>query len=143
MPALRAGFVMLTDRYIYSLIARAIVRGADPDWIKRVYSFAVKPAPGLLPAHRRRPLVPRVLQRGGIDYWESGMDLKLGDDIYDSFRAYQGKLLREYTSMAEEFHFRVLDGRRDVDTIQDELRRQVQEFLTTTDNAPEAVNVGS
>jgi thymidylate kinase len=57
------------------------------------------------------------------------MDLKHGDDIYDSFRAYQQRLLREYTSMADEFHFRTLDARRSIDKIQDELRRQVQAFL--------------
>ena len=64
-----------------------------------------------------------------MDFWESGMDLKLGDDIYDSFRAYQNKLLQEYASMADEFGFRVLDARRQVDVIQDELRRQVGAFL--------------
>ena len=67
-----------------------------------------------------------------MDFWESGMDLKTGDDIYDSFRAYQNKLLREYGSMADEFHFRVLDARRSVVKIQDELRKQVSAFLSGT-----------
>ena len=70
-----------------------------------------------------------------MDFWESGMDLKGGDDIYDSFRAYQNKLLREYSSMADEFGFRVLDARRPVDVIQDDLRRQVQAFLSNSDIA--------
>ena len=70
-----------------------------------------------------------------MDFWESGMDLKLGDDIYDSFRAYQNELLREYASMADEFHFRVLDARRSVDVIQDELRRQVGAFLAESDSS--------
>jgi len=61
------------------------------------------------------------------------MDLKGGDDIYDSFRAYQNKLLREYNSMSEEFGFRVLDARRPVDVIQEDLRRQVQAFLSSSD----------
>ena len=64
-----------------------------------------------------------------MDYWESGMDLKLGDDIYESFRAYQRALLREYASMSDEFGFRVLDARRKVEVIQDELRRQIGSFL--------------
>jgi dTMP kinase len=64
-----------------------------------------------------------------MNFWESGMDLKLADDIYDSFRAYQRALLREYTSMAEEFGFRVIDARRKVEWIQDELRKQIGEFL--------------
>jgi dTMP kinase len=65
-----------------------------------------------------------------MDYWESGMDLKLGDDIYESFRAYQRSLLKEYASMADEFNFRVLDARRKVDVIQEELRRQIGAFLS-------------
>ena len=63
-------------------------------------------AHGLLPEVDVETLIGRVLAARGMDFWESGMDLKLGDDIYDSFRAYQNKLLREYTSMADEFHFR-------------------------------------
>jgi len=77
-----------------------------------------------------------VLEARGMDFWESGMDLKTGDDIYDSFRTYQNKLLREYTSMAEEFHFRNLDARRSIDHIQDELRKQVGAFLEPTDTRP-------
>jgi len=78
-----------------------------------------------------------------MDFWESGMDLKHGDDIYDSFRAYQNKLLREYSSMADEFHFRVVDARRPVDRIQDELRKNVAAFLEAaerpSDRAPETL----
>ncbi len=78
-------------------------------------------------------LIRRVLAARGMDFWESGMDLKLGDDIYDSFRAYQNRLLREYASMADEFHFRILDARRSIDQIQNELRRQVGRFLEQDD----------
>ena len=77
-----------------------------------------------------KTLIRRVLQSRGMDYWESGMDMKLGDDIYESFRAYQKALLREYGSMADEFNFRMLDARRKVEVIQDELRRQIGTFLT-------------
>ena len=78
-----------------------------------------------------------------MDFWESGMDLKGGDDIYDSFRSYQNKLLREYSSMADEFGFRVLDARRPVDVLQDDLRRQVQAFLSSSDISTEgAADVG-
>ena len=82
-----------------------------------------------------KTLIRRVLQSRGMDYWESGMDMKLGDDIYESFRAYQRSLLREYASMADEFGFRVLDARRKVDVIQDELRRQIGAFLAESDTA--------
>ena len=74
-----------------------------------------------------------------MDFWESGMDLKGGDDIYDSFRSYQNKLLREYASMADEFHFRVIDARRPIDAIQEELRRQIQAFLSAPDTPGDAV----
>src|SRR5688572_17698123 len=80
VPALRAGFVMLTDRYTYSLIARAIVRGANPDWIKQVFSFSLKPDLVFYLRIGVPDLVPRVLANGGFDYWESGMDLPMGED---------------------------------------------------------------
>ena len=85
-----------------------------------------------------KSLIGRVLQSRGMDFWESGMDLKHGDDIYDSFKTYQQKLLREYASMADEFHFRVVDARRPVDRIQDELRRQVGAFLEPSEKSAEA-----
>jgi dTMP kinase len=69
------------------------------------------------------------------------MDLKLGDDIYDSFRAYQNKLLREYSSMADEFHFRIVDARRPIEHIQNELRKQVAAFLESGDRAAEPAPV--
>jgi dTMP kinase len=77
--------------------------------------------------------VKRVIESRGLDFWESGMDMKLADDIYDSFRTYQRSLLREYASMADEFDFRVIDSRRPVDVIQDDLRAQVSRFLEPQD----------
>jgi dTMP kinase len=139
IPALKAGFIVLADRYIFSALARAGVRGVDRAWLRNLYGFAIAPHLVFYLKVDVDTLIRRVLQSGGMDYWESGMDLKHGDDIYDSFRAYQNKLLREYASMSEEFHFRVIDARRDVDAIQDELRRQVQEFLATTDTPQQAV----
>jgi dTMP kinase len=109
IPALKAGFVVLT------------------------YGFAIAPHLVFYLKIDVDTLIGRVLESRGMDFWESGMDLKHGDDIYDSFRAYQNKLLREYSSMAEEFGFRVLDARRPVDVIQDDLRRQVQAFLSSSD----------
>ena len=75
-----------------------------------------------------------------MDYWESGMDLKLGDDIYESFRAYQRALLKEYASMSDEFGFRVLDAKRKIEVIQDELRRQIGAFLAESESAPLALD---
>src|SRR5207237_7754530 len=93
IPALRAGFVVLTDRYIYSLMARATIRGADPQWVKRVYEFALKPDIIVYLRATVDELVTRVMQTSGFNYGESGMDLRLGEDLYDSFVAYQTRLL--------------------------------------------------
>ena len=129
IPALKAGFVVLTDRYIFTALARAGVRGVDRPWLRALYGFGIAPHLVFYLKIDVETLIGRVLESRGMDFWESGMDLKHGDDIYDSFRAYQNKLLREYSSMADEFHFRVVDARRSIVHIQDELRRQVGAFL--------------
>ena len=137
IPALKAGFVVLSDRYIFTALARAGVRGVDRAWLRSVYGFAIAPHLVFYLNVDVKTLIQRVLSARGMDFWESGMDLKTGDDIYDSFRSYQNKLLREYASMADEFHFRVVDARRPVERIQDELRRQVQAFLEPTEKPAE------
>ena len=129
IPALKAGFVVLSDRYIFSALARAGVRGVDRAWLRSLYGFAIAPHLVFYLKIDVDKLIGRVLESRGMDFWESGMDLKTGDDIYESFRTYQQRLLREYGSMADEFHFRVLDARRRVDKIQEELRKQVGAFL--------------
>ena len=130
---------MLSDRYVFTALARAGVRGVDRQWLRSVYGFAIAPHLVFYLKVDVETLIGRVLESRGMDFWESGMDLKHGDDIYDSFRTYQNRLLREYTSMADEFHFRVLDARRKVDRIQDELRRQVEAFLEPSEKPAEAV----
>jgi dTMP kinase len=129
IPALKAGFVVLADRYIYTAIARAGVRGVDSEWIRRLYGFAIAPHLVFYLNIDAQALVRRVLEAGGMEYWESGMDMKAGDDIFDNFRNYQRQLLKEYAAMADEFGFRVLDGRKPVNFIQDDLRRQIGDFL--------------
>ena len=136
IPALKAGFIVLSDRYIYTAMARAGVRGVDRTWTRNLYGFAIVPHLIFYLRIDEKTLIRRVLQARGMDYWESGMDLKLGDDIYESFRAYQRSLLREYASMADEYQFRVLDARRKVDVIQDELRRQIGAFLADGESGP-------
>ena len=132
LPALRAGFVMLTDRYIYSLIARAIVRGADPAWIKQVYSFAVRPDAVFYLRIGVHDLVPRVLATGGVfDYWESGMDISMGADLYESFINYQTQVIRQLDDLAREYSFETIDATRPVDDISDHLARRVSAVLET------------
>src|SRR5712692_7133827 len=137
IPALKAGFVVLSDRYIFTALARAGVRGVDRSWLRDLYGFAIAPHMVFYLKPDVETLIARVLAARGMDFWESGMDLKTGDDIYDSFRTYQQRLLREYASMADEFHFRVVDARRSVERIQDELRRQVSVFLEPADKPAE------
>jgi dTMP kinase len=126
IPALRAGFIVLTDRYIYSLLARAIVRGADPEWLREVYGFALKPDAIFYLRVKIDDLVTRVLQSTGFDYWESGMDLHLGDDMYDSFVAYQTRLLGEFDKMVETHGFNVVDASRAIEDVFEDLRGQIE-----------------
>src|ERR671923_392160 len=129
IPALKAGFVVLSDRYIFTALARAGVRGIDRAWLRSLYAFAIAPHLVFYLNIDVKTLIGRVLAARGMDFWESGMDLKSGDDIYDSFRTYQNRLLKEYASMSEEYHFRVVDARRPIHRIQEELRKQVEAFL--------------
>ncbi|MBA2339758.1 MAG: thymidylate kinase [Pyrinomonadaceae bacterium] len=127
LPALRAGFVVLTDRYIYSAIARAVVRGVDPQWIRTLYGIALVPDAILyLRINSAEELGSRILSSGGgFDFWESGMDLYLGEDFYDSFIAYQKRLLLEFDRMMGEYGFRVIDASRPVRRVAADLRRVV------------------
>ena len=143
IPALKAGFIVLSDRYIFTAMARAGVRAVDRTWMRNLYGFAIAPHLVFYLKIDEKALIRRVLQSRGMDFWESGMDMKLGDDIYESFRAYQRSLLREYNSMADEFGFRVLDAKRKIDVIQDELRRQIGAFLADSDAATATQPAGS
>jgi dTMP kinase len=122
VPALRAGFVVLTDRYIYSLIARAMVRNLDQDWIRNVYSFALKPDAVFYLRIGVDDLIPRVVFSRGFDYWESGMDVHSTEDMYESFRRYQTSLLEQFDRLAEEYKFKVVDATPDVRKVFEKLR---------------------
>ena len=131
LPALRAGFIVLTDRYIYSAIARAVVRGADPEWIRGIYGIALVPDAVLyLRVRSAEDLAGRVLASGrGFDYWESGMDLGLQNDYYDSFIAYQKLLLREFDRMSGEYGFSVIDASRPVRRVAHTLRKSISRLV--------------
>jgi len=131
LPALRAGFIVLTDRYIYSAIARAVVRGADPEWIRAMYGIALVPdAVFYLRIKSAEELAARVLvSGGGFDYWESGMDLGLAADYYDSFIAYQKLLLKEFDRMTGEYGFHVIDAGLPVRRVASELRRAISKVI--------------
>ena len=129
VPALRAGFVVLTDRYIYSLMARAIVRGLDPAWIHNVYGFALKPDATFYLRIGVDDLIPRVVFSSGFDYWESGMDLYPSEDMYESFRKYQTALLAQFDKMAKEYDFTVIDASPDIRTVFERLRTGISRVL--------------
>jgi dTMP kinase len=129
LPALRAGFIVLTDRYIYSLMARALVRGADANWLRSIYGLALKPDITFYLNISLQDLIPRVLQRGGFDYWESGMDMRLGPDLYDCFVRYQTLLLGEFENMAEPYNFQVLDASLAADQIIEQLKQSIMPLL--------------
>jgi dTMP kinase len=139
LPALRAGFVVLTDRYIYSAMARAEVRGIDSAWIRSIYSMAFVPdAVFYLRISSPQKLVERVVNSGrGFDYWESGMDLGLGEDFYDSFIAYQSKMLKVFDRMSAEYGFQVLNASRSVRTVGADLRRAIAKVIDEPQKSPE------
>ena len=130
IPALRAGFVVLTDRYIFSIIARAIARGEDRRWIENVAGFALVPHVVYYLRADVPDLVSRVvLGRGQFDYWESGMDLGVSTDMYDSFVKYQAKLIRALDSMSSRYGFVTVDASRTPDAIFLDLQRSIGQFF--------------
>jgi dTMP kinase len=129
VPALRAGFIVLTDRYIYSLMARAIVRGMNPHWIRSIYSVALKPDAIFYLRLGIDQLLPRVVFTRGFDYWESGMDLYPGHDMYDSFCSYQAALLTEFDRMSSEFNFEMVDASPDAKTVCEHLKKNILQLL--------------
>jgi len=132
LPALRAGFVVLIDRYIFSIMARAIARGEDRRWIEQVAGFAVIPHAVYYLRTDVDHLVSRVvLGRGAFDYWESGMDLRFGRDMYESFLRYQTRLIKALDSMVEPYHFTVIDASKPVEAIFKELRRHISRLGLT------------
>ena len=129
IPALRSGFIVLADRYVYTAMARDIARGGNREWIQGVFGFALIPD---LVCYLRidvGTLALRVLESKGMNYWESGMDLRLGSDLYESFKKYQGLLIEEFDKMAEEYNFAVVDARKAPDTIQETLRSKITPVL--------------
>ncbi|NLF14968.1 MAG: thymidylate kinase [Anaerolineaceae bacterium] len=129
LPALRAGFVVLTDRYIYSIIARAMVRGVDPGWIRDVFGFALVPDAVYYLQADLPHLIPRVLNVRGFNYWESGMDFLPGRDYYDAFVEYQGRLLAQFEVMVDEYDFCRIDATRSIREVFQDLKDSIQELL--------------
>ncbi len=130
IPALRAGFVVLADRYIYTLMARDIVRGADADWTRNLYGPALLPDAVFYFKVGARQLVERNFQKNAtLDYWESGMDLGLSRDMFDSFIKYQRMLQAQFQSMHQEYGFQIINANLRIEGIQRVLRKKIGGML--------------
>lgn len=138
IPALRAGFIVIADRYMYTAFARNAVMGADREWSRKTFGVALVPDLVLYLRIDVDTLIPRVLAGKGMDYWESGMHLKLGSDIFDSFSHYQSRLIDEYDALATEFDFLTIDARSSPDQVQAELRRHISEYFRRSAGKPPA-----
>ncbi len=129
LPSLKAGFIVLNDRYIYSLMARAMVRGVDIEWLKEIYSTALKPDIVFYLKITPKDLIPRVLGAKGFNYWESGMDLKLGDDLYESFVNYQTKLISVLDEMSKEYNFIEIDATKEPQDVFLDIKNKLGDIL--------------
>ncbi|NLC57464.1 MAG: dTMP kinase [Armatimonadetes bacterium] len=130
LPLLKAGLIVLADRYAFTAFARDVARGVDPEWVRNLYSFAPRPD---IVFYFRVPLeiaVERILSaRARIKYYEAGMDLGLSDNLVTSFRLFQQRILDQYDRMAEEYGFTVIDGTLPIHTQQQQVRAITQETL--------------
>jgi dTMP kinase len=130
LPALKAGFIVLADRYIYTLMARDMVRGMDEGWLKNLYGIAVEPDVVFYLNVPPEELVQRNLAKNAaLDYWESGMDLGLSRDMFDSFMKYQTAMQNTFKKLQSTYGFTILDGMRPSEVVHLELRRRVSAVL--------------
>jgi dTMP kinase len=129
-PLLRAGYIVLADRYIYTALARDTVRGCDKSWVKNMYKYARKPD---LTFYFRVPIetaVNRIISgRPKLKHYEAGMDLGLSKDEYESYRIFQGRIVDEYESMVNDDNFVVIDGTLEIEKQQDMVRKNVIKVL--------------
>jgi dTMP kinase len=133
LPLLRAGYIVLCDRYIYTAFARDATRRCDPGWVKRLYSFAVHPK---ITFFFKVPLdvaLNRILSgRPKLKHHEAGMDLNLSEDPYESFKIFQGRIFNEYRKLIKEYNMTVIDATQAVEKQQEEVRRIIKEKVDLT-----------
>jgi dTMP kinase len=141
IPPLKAGAIVLADRYIYTAFARDVVRGVSPRWVRDLYRFAVQPT---IAFYFRVPLeisLKRILgARAGLKYYEAGMDLDLSEDIEDSFKLFQSRIRDQYESMIDEFGLTVIDATRPIEEQQYEVRALVERQLRDVPKRPHGNN---
>lgn len=137
LPPLKAGMIVLADRYVYTAFARDVARGVHPRWVRSVYGFAPRPD---LALYFRVPIdlaLERLLAgRAKLKYHEAGMDLKLSPEPVQSFRLFQGRVLDEYDKATREFGLTVVDATGDINTQQHLVRRKVRRILPALPDSP-------
>lgn len=130
VPLLRAGYVVLCDRYIFTAFARDVVRGCPPEWVRGLYSFAALPDLTFFFKADLEVSLQRILDgRPQLKYFEAGMDLHLSPDLYESFRIFQGRMLEQYLAMSTEFNFLVINANGLVETQQARVRQLVAHHI--------------
>ncbi len=131
IPALKAGFIVLSDRYIYTLMARDLVRGMDAAWLKNLYGIAPVPDAVFYLSVEPAELVQRNLSKQAtLDYWESGMDLGLSRDVFDSFLQYQARMQNAFKAMQKTYGFEFVDGNRSASAVNRELRKKISSVIS-------------
>ena len=140
LPLVRAGYIVLCDRYVFTAYARDIVRGCRPEWVRGVYSFAALPDATFFFKASLETSLQRILDgRPQLKYFEAGMDLQLSKDPYESFRIFQGRMLEQYMAMAPEFNFVTIDANGPIEAQQSIVRGMIaskidfSSFVLSTD----------
>jgi dTMP kinase len=129
-PLLRAGFIVLADRYMYTALARDVVRGCSHSWVRNLYSFAAEPDITFFFKVPLKTALERILSgRPQLKYFEAGMDLGLSNDPYESFRLFQQRIHQQYEKMEDVYNFHVVDATRTVEEQQQEVREIIQSRL--------------
>ena len=129
-PLLEAGYFVLADRYIYTALARDVVRGCTSSWVRKVYSFATVPDIAFYFQVPPEVAMDRILEgRPKLKYYEAGMDLNLSNDEYESYRIFQTRIVEQYESMIHRDRFAVIDGTLDIEEQQNVMRRRVARLL--------------
>lgn len=132
LPALRAGFIVMADRYIYTLMARDMVRGMNEKWLKNLYGIAPVPDAVFYLSVDPEELVQRNLAKNAtLDYWESGMDLGLSREVFDSFLKYQAQMNDAFRQLQKTYKFEIIDANRSVNAVNKELRKKIGAVLDT------------
>ena len=130
LPLLRAGYLVLCDRYVFTAFARDVVRGCPPEWVRGLYSFAAQPDLTFFFKADLEVSLNRILEgRPKLKFFEAGMDLRLSSDPYESFRIFQGRILEQYLAMSGEFNFIVMDANEHVEKQQTLVRQLVDEHI--------------